>query len=323
MNWLVGILGRIFIAMVQALPLTLVARIGRAGGAAAWVLDGRHRRIALQNLERVFGTEKSAEERCEIARENFRRLGENYLTSIKTPSLSPAAMAPHMEIVGFNKSECPTGRPMVVAIGHFGNFEVFSRVKDLIPEQRIGTTYRALNQPALDALFLQLRERSGVEFFERRSQARELKQFLSIPGAMLGILGDQHAGDRGLWLPFFGIPCSCSASTALLALRYNATLRSAFCFRTSLAHWRLEMGPEIPTAHPDGTPRSPEELTRDINAAYEAAIRRDPANWFWVHRRWKPMSKIQERRRAAAAAATSAGPAPTDTFDDGTDGDAR
>lgn len=300
MNWLVGIFGSIFIALIQSLPLTVVARIGRAGGAIAWVLDRRHRKIALQNLERVFGQEKTDLERLAIARENFRRLGENYLTSIKTPVLSAAEMAPHIEIVGFDGSVCKPGKSMVVAIGHFGNFEVFARAKDQVPNQRIATTYRALNQPALDALFLQLRKRSGVEFFERRSQARELKQFLASPGGMLGILGDQHAGDRGLWLPFFGIECSCSASTAVFALRYNATLRSAFCFRTRLAHWRLEMGPEIPTTHPDGTPRTPEELTRDINTAYEAAIRRDPANWFWVHRRWKPMSKIQERRRAGA-----------------------
>jgi len=31
----------------------------------------------------------------------------------------------------------------------------------------------------------------------------------------------------------------------------------------------------------------------------EAAVKKDPANWFWVHRRWKPISKIQEKRQAA------------------------
>jgi len=25
----------------------------------------------------------------------------------------------------------------------------------------------------------------------------------------------------------------------------------------------------------------------EVNRAFEAAVRRDPANWFWVHRRWK------------------------------------
>jgi len=26
----------------------------------------------------------------------------------------------------------------------------------------------------------------------------------------------------------------------------------------------------------------------EVNQAFETAIRRDPANWFWVHKRWKP-----------------------------------
>jgi len=84
----------------------------------------------------------------------------------------------------------------------------------------------------------------------------------------------------------------------LFALRYNGTLISAVCYRVDLAKWRIEMGPKIPTTHPDGSPRTPEELTLDINAAYEAGIRRDPANWFWVHRRWKPASAIQQTRLA-------------------------
>jgi KDO2-lipid IV(A) lauroyltransferase len=53
-----------------------------------------------------------------------------------------------------------------------------------------------------------------------------------------------------------------------------------------LAKWRLELGEKIPT-HENGRPRSSEDIMRDVNRALEAAVRRDPANWFWVHRRWK------------------------------------
>ena len=40
---------------------------------------------------------------------------------------------------------------------------------------------------------------------------------------------------------------------------------------------------------------------RDINQAFEEAVRRDPANWFWVHDRWKAA-----RKQAAAALPASA-----------------
>ena len=77
------------VTFLQALPLVWVARLGRAGGVVAFWLDGRHRRVALKNLTMCFGHEKSPEEIRAIARENFRRLGENYAGAVKTAAMSP------------------------------------------------------------------------------------------------------------------------------------------------------------------------------------------------------------------------------------------
>jgi KDO2-lipid IV(A) lauroyltransferase len=102
-----------------------------------------------------------------------------------------------------------------------------------------------------------------------------------------------------LWLPFLGRECSCSSAPALFALRYHTPLYTCICYRTSLAHWRIEVGARIPTLDSSGEPRPVEDITQDINLAFEKAVRRDPANWFWVHRRWKPMSAIQRARSEA------------------------
>ena len=87
MNSVLYWLARAFIACVQMLPLKFVARLGRAGGALAFHLDARHRRVTLQNLTMCFAKEKSAAEIRAIAQENFRRIGENYLSAIKTAEL--------------------------------------------------------------------------------------------------------------------------------------------------------------------------------------------------------------------------------------------
>lgn len=293
MNALLVLLARALIALIQALPLDIVARLGRAGGALAFWIDARHRRVALANLELVFGREKSAAERHAIAKENFRRLGENYLCAVKTAAMSREAMASRLEWAGLREAIPADGRSLIAAIGHFGNFELNARVQEQMPDWSTATTYRALRQPALNRIFLALRERSGMKFFERRTEGEQLRRALNAGHLVLGLLSDQHAGDRGLWLPFLGRECSCNPACAVFALRYDAHLCSAVCYRVGLARWRIEMGPHIPTRDANGEPRSVEELTREINAALEAGIRRDPANWFWVHRRWKPASKWQ------------------------------
>ena len=60
-------LARCLVLLVQALPLKLVARLGRAGGILAWWIDARHRRVMLENLTACF-PEKSVAEIREIAR---------------------------------------------------------------------------------------------------------------------------------------------------------------------------------------------------------------------------------------------------------------
>lgn len=303
MDTLLYLAARAVIRMLQALPLRWVARLGRAGGGLFYRLDARHRKVAVRNIGLSF-PELSAEKARDLARENFRRIGENFACAVKTAAMTPEELKPHVSFVGAEKITAyaadsgPQSR--IVAIGHFGNFELYARFGQYVPDFKCATTYRALRQPALNRLMQSLRERSGTRFFERRADGAALKAAMTDTGLLLGLLADQHAGDAGLKLPFLGRDCSTSAAPAVFALRYDCPLHTAICYRIGLAEWRIEAGDEIPTRI-NGQPRSSIDIMRDVNAAYEAAVRRDPANWFWVHNRWKTG---KWRERAAPSPAT-------------------
>jgi lauroyl/myristoyl acyltransferase len=290
-NLVIYSLARSLVALIQILPLPLVARLGRSGGGLAFHLTARYRRVALDNLKHAF-PEKSPKEIQQIAHEHFRRLGENYASAIKTSFMTPEQMRSYIEFVGaekmpmFEMDSLPQSR--VVAIGHFGNFELYARVGQFVPVRQVAATYRGLNQPALNRLLIKLRNRSGCRFFERRTESGELRTEMNKPGVLLGLLADQHAGASGLRIPFFGRDCSTSSAPAVFALRYNCPLNTAICYRVGLGRWRIEVGEEIPIRTND-EPRPTTEIMRDVNRSFEDAIRRDPANWFWVHRRWKPV----------------------------------
>lgn len=286
MNFFIYWLGRAFIACIQALPLKLVARLGRAAGALAYRLDARHRNVALKNLAMVFAGEKSAAETRALAQENFKRIGENYLSAIKTAAMTFEALRPHVEYVGAELLLPP--RRVVNAGGHFGNFELYSRFKDLAPAYQCAATYRALKQPALNRLLKRLRDRSGCLFFERVTEGGALRSVMNQPAIILSLQIDQHGGAKGVRLPFLGHDCSTNPAPAIFALRYHAEFYTAACFRVSLAKWRIELGEKIPTHDENGEPRAVEELIRDVLRVQEGHVRRDPANWFWVHKRWKP-----------------------------------
>jgi KDO2-lipid IV(A) lauroyltransferase len=282
---------RALVACLQRMPLIWVARLGRAAGGFAYWVDFRHRRVALSNLALCFGRERSRSEIRGIARENFRRLGENYACAIKTAGMSLEELSGRVEFVCGPEtlSPGPDGEPRgaVAAIGHFGNFELYARFAQFRPSLKCATTYRGLPQPSLNRLVQLLRERSGCLFFERRFEAAALKTFMNQRGIILGLLCDQHAGSNGLRLSFLGHECSTSAAPALFALRYDCSLHVGICYRVGLARWRAELGKEIPTRE-NGHARPSRAIMQDINDQFERAIRHDPANWFWVHNRWKP-----------------------------------
>jgi Kdo2-lipid IVA lauroyltransferase/acyltransferase len=306
MDTLIYWFARALVAAIQALPLTLVAHVGRVCGALAYRLDARHRRVALQNLTLCFGHEKAPDEIRALARENFRRIGENYACAIKTAAMNFEALRPHVEFVGIERlPQKNAGQPppnVVVAIGHFGNFELYARFGQFCPDYQCATTYRALKHPAFDRLLQQLRGCSGCLFFERRTGGPLLRTTMHRRGIILGFLTDQStAGFRG---PFLGHDCSTTLAPAVFALRYHCELYTGVCYRVAPAKWRLELGEKILT-HENGKPRPSEQIMRDANRALENAVHRDPANWFWVHRRWKaaefkvPGSRFKAENEAA------------------------
>ncbi|HAM72565.1 MAG TPA: hypothetical protein DCM86_13065, partial [Verrucomicrobiales bacterium] len=263
-----ALLARLLIALLQGLPLAWVARIGRTLGGLAYHLDARHRKVAIRNLQLALPGRMTPSTARDCARENFRRIGEGFACLVKTATLSDAELAPHLE-VDLPPSLRPQlqalkSRSIVAAIGHFGNFELYARVLHQFPGYTGATTYRGLRQPSLNRLMQSLRERSGCRFYERRTDAGALRAALSNGGVLLGLLADQHAGDRGLPLPLFGRICSTSAAPALFALRYQAPLLVPICYRVGPLRWRIELGDLIPTHTPAGEPRTPEELMAEV-----------------------------------------------------------
>lgn len=289
MEKLLYFIAKALITFLQCLPLRFVAVLGRAGGAVAYLVDGRHRRVSLKNLKLCFPDKADSEVRA-IAKENFKRIGENYCCAIKTASMDMEEISRVLEVRGIEKfpASVHSSNPpsIVIATGHFGNFELYARCRQLLPNYRFAATFRGLKQESLTRLLQSLREKSGCLFFERRRDVDALKQAMQRGNIMLGLLSDQFGGVRAMNIPLMGHECSTNGAPVILALRYGCPLFTAICYRVGLGKWRIEVGDEIPM-HVNGEARSTEEIMSDVNQALSKAIARDPANWFWVHNRWK------------------------------------
>src|SRR4051812_19934093 len=289
-DWFLCSVASLAVFLLGLFRLSFAAFLGRFGGGLAYYLDVRHRQVAIRNLTLTFANTKSPAEISSIARENFKRIGENICSAIKLASLPKNEVPRFVDVAETGSESSASGlraRNILLASGHFGSFELFTHLSRRYPQFRHFATYRGIRQPRLDAFMRRLRTDCGTTMLDRRTASETLKKELSAGGAVIILFADQSDRQNGLELPFLGRPAFTNRAPAVMATRYDCSLFAPICYRIGLGHYRIEMGEPIPTRDSEGHRRSCEEITRDINSAHEAAILRDPANWFWVHNRWK------------------------------------
>lgn len=146
--------------------------------------------------------------------------------------------------------------------------------------------YSPQNSPGLDALVRLGRSRfNAVHLVSRRDGVRALIRHIE---AHLPIyyLPDMDFGRRGaVFVPFFGVPAATQTSTAQLAARWGLPVVPIVCFwDPATGHYDVQVRAQL--ADFPGTD-SPETATATLNRHLEAWVREAPAQYYWVHRRFK------------------------------------
>jgi KDO2-lipid IV(A) lauroyltransferase len=147
---------------------------------------------------------------------------------------------------------------------------------------------RPADNPHLDRELCALRERFGNEVIPKRGAARKMLERLR-GGGRVGILIDQRVQPKeGIEVPFFGRPAQTSPVLARLSLRTGAAVVPVAAFPEPGGRYRLVARPAIlPPEGAKDDEASVAALTRRYLEVAEDDIRAHPAQWLWMHRRWR------------------------------------
>ena len=283
-NYSVYLLYRAGIWLLTLLPLPVLFGTGQVAGTLAWLISRKYRTLALRNIRIAFGDELTTKEARRLVRRHFQRLGANLLCSVKITQMPIEKILERIELTNFEHLEDPfrQKQPVVLLLSHVGLWELSAQLlPHIIPEYRKSTIYQRLKNPFIDRHVRAARARFGLEVFERSEGFGKAIELLRNGGG-IGILCDQHAGDGGIWTPFFGRIASTTPLPALLARRTDAQVRAMAVNTSGFARWRAIVEPPL-TGHAP----SIESLTARVNEIIERQVRRAPEDWFWVHDRWK------------------------------------
>lgn len=194
-----------------------------------------------------------------------------------------------------------TGRPVIVLSGHFGNWEMAMAAFGVFGF-RMGVVARALDNPHLNNWFREFRECTGHLMVLKKGGYEDLIEIVRQDG-FVGMLCDQDAGSRGMFVEFFGKEASTFKSIALLSLEYEALLCVGYARRLpdelDDAYWsRFEVGCEEIIDPLECISQDPlREITQKYTSALERVVRLAPEQYFWVHRRWKSEPRKRKRKK--------------------------
>jgi heptosyltransferase-2 len=284
LDFVVYLLFRAGSAVAVALPLPVLFAFGQFLGVAAWLVSGKYRRLAKRNVSIAFANEKSPRELRRLVRRHFQRLGANLLCGVKLTQMPPEKILRHVEVENIESmaSRFRAGIPVVLVLSHLGIWELFAQLMPkFVGFVRNASVYQGLGNRFIDEHVRRTRSQTGLELFDRHDGFEPVIELLRSGGGV-GVLSDQHAGDHGVWTPFFGRLASTSPLPALLAKRTGAALIAAGVYTIGRARWRM-----VFTERFDQKGASVAVLTWKINEVIEQQIRRAPEDWFWVHNRWK------------------------------------
>ena len=287
MDRLLYLLALAVVTVIRLLPITVCFVLGQSIGLLVCMILPGYRRLSKQNLRIAFGPSLTERKASLITLRHFLNLGANIVCSVKIPALSEKQLHSRITfdretnwedwIVGKKSA----GRGTVAALSHFGNWEINAQIAEFVKPRRAGCVYQALRNPYMDELVNRDRRSRGVSTFDRKKEMQGAASLLR-EGGVVGVLIDQHAGNAGIWMSLFGKLASTSPLAASLAQRTGSLLAMVSVRTVGFARWAIHTSDPVPT---EG--RGIPEITMDLNLLLEKEIHHSPADWFWVHNRWK------------------------------------
>jgi KDO2-lipid IV(A) lauroyltransferase len=273
--------------LVGCLPRHRARQLSHRLGRLWFLADKRHRRVALANLTRAFGREKSNRDIRLIAKRVFGNIVQVVFEVGWGLHQSPEDLGRYIKINGLDNipATAREGGGALILTGHVGNWELMP-LAACMTGHTANILYRPMDFAPLDRFFAKTRTRFGLKLIPK--DASLLRVFRTLKrGEAVAMLLDQNVGlHKGVMVDFFGRRASTSYGLAYIALKTEAPVLPFFVVRNQNG-FTAEIGPMIPLVKTGDLQKDLEENTQRYTDALEAIIRRHPDQWFWVHRRWK------------------------------------
>lgn len=297
LDYLIYLTIRGTVSCLQRLSVGQSYTLARVLAWLMYTVDRRHRLVGLDNVKFALGDRYSEPERQALVEGVYLHFCMMIMEILHIPrKIRLTNWRRYVKLVGHEPvlDRLITGGPVILLTGHYGNWEMAGYLFGLFGFPTYSVA-RTLDNPYLDRYLRTFREGTGQRMIPKSGGYDQIVEVLQS-GQPLSMLADQDAGQRGLFVDFFGRPASTHKAIALLAIEHKAPVVVGVACRVGPGfRYEIRCADIIDPSEFDGTADDARLLTQRYTSALEELIRQDPTQYLWLHRRWKHQPRKKER----------------------------
>ncbi len=281
--WLVRALG----AFLRWLPAPVAVWLGACVGELIGWVQPKRTRIGIRNIRAAFDGRLTLRQARRIILSSYRQVGAAGVELLRLPAVDRAYVERYVTVEGRRHFDAAvtSGRPVIFLTGHFGNWEL-SSLFGAVHGYPVVALARAQDKfPRLYQLLVSYREAQGCIIVHKGGSMRRLVTALDR-GQFVGIVGDQ-ASRQGIFVDFFGRPALFATGPFALAYLKDAIVLPAFLHRVRGPSHRFVVEPPLTIRRSLPKAEAIREGIEQFAKVLAAHITQDPAQWLWMHKRWK------------------------------------
>jgi KDO2-lipid IV(A) lauroyltransferase len=278
------LLYNIFRFLLQELPPKAGHYLGKIIAYLAYFITPARREHSRLNLKRALNI--NDQDSKKLIKKVYENLGYNFAEFLMEDAFSREDIEQMVDFDGLEHLDqaLKEGNGVILYTGHFGNWELLGAVL-AIKGYSINSIAREQNNSQFDQKINEIRRGIGIGIIPKGLAVR--KAFKKLKNnQIVAILGDQDARSRGWKLNFFERDASTYAGAVQFAKRTGAPIVPMFLHRQDWLKHKLK----IYKARKINKNASESELKKELQLLLdltEKEIRENPADWMWLHKRWK------------------------------------
>jgi KDO2-lipid IV(A) lauroyltransferase len=275
--------------LLSKLPHSLISRLVTCIFYIGYLLVPRMKKVAYKNLMIAF-PESSDKWKKNVLARNAQVMGNLVADSLKVPQMSQSWVKSNVNYTSFiSVMNQVSSHPVIVISAHIGSFELIPHIAGLLGYP-MHSVVRPFHHPAFDKAWQNTRESHGSRVIPRAGATKKLKRLLSN-NAIVGILCDQNITRKNaIFLPWFNTDAATTKMPGYLALDPLVKIVTVFNYREDNVFQFCTHLVDVDSIRENNDLSQDEkirEITKGIVKSIEAQIKLHPAEWFWIHRRWK------------------------------------